>query len=453
MAPPLNAAAQMALAKLLRGNVAQQMAPGMGAEMGPPPIDSALPGLPDMDGLTPQMAMADVLAGRTGEQSPIPVAPPPMGAAAPPPPAGQAPQTSPDGQGATLNGLDLSAVLSGDLERQRERAASIGRQRAAGNLGLLTGDRVLSNFGQAQLNQAIASDPSSLRYLDLLQKQQRLAQQATTEERQGRQGDERLGLAREDYKTRSALGWSALGQRKQEHIDDVESDKRKAERQRLKDIQDTQDRLRGEVLGNKVIKDAQEAEANFIKVEEIAKNPNPANDIALIFSVMKTYDPSSTVREGEFASAQNAANVPDRIRNAFNKAREGTILNPKQRSEFVESARVYLNGQRKKAKEIMSGYEKTARESGVDPRFVIPEGTISGYSVRGGPQRTTPAESMPTGADGNPTLETAPVRRGPPPLDSTKTEASRTYSKDGKWLRVNYTDGTFGVGPSDRKPK
>lgn len=415
---PLNAAAQMALANLLRGTQPQQVAPGMGAEMGPPPIDGALPGLPGMDGLSPQMALANALAGKSDEQSPIPVAPPPMGPAATPPPAGQAPKPAPD----ALNGMDLSAILSGDLERQRERAASIGRQRAAGNLGLLTGDRVLSNFGQAQLNQAPPGDQNSLRYLDLLQKQQRLGQQADAEDRMREQGLARLGYTKEQIDLARQLGWGNLGFRQQAHADELEENRRKAERQRIKDIQDTQDRLRGEFIGNKVIKDTQESEANFMKVEAIAKDPNPANDIALIMSVMKTYDPSSTVREGEFASAQNAAGVPDRISNAWDKLQKGTFLTPKQRKEFVESARIYLDSQKKKAREIASGYEKTARESGVDPRFVIPEGTISGYSVRAGAPRTTPSESMPTGADGNPTLdggEQAPKPKAAPrPLNT-----------------------------------
>lgn len=395
---PLTPAAQMALANLLRG-VPQQGMGGLGVEMGPPPIDSSLPGLPGADGLPAQVAMADVLAGRATQAPP----PNPMGTETAPLPAGASVATEAAQQEPSAD--EFATSLSNALLAQRGSAAELRRQRAAGNLGLLTGDRVLSNFGQSQIDQASSGDPNSLRHLSLIQAQQRLAQQAATEERQGRQGDARLGLAERQYGTQAALGWSSLGQRRQEHADDLEQAKRAAERQRLKDIEATQDRLRGELLGNKVIKDTQEAEANFIKVEEISRNPNPANDIALIFSVMKTYDPSSTVREGEFASAQNAANVPDRIRNAFNKAKEGTILNPKQRREFVESARIYLEAQKRKAGEIAAGYEKAARDAGVDPRFVIPEGTLSGYNVQSGVPRVPVGQSLPTGADGNPTLD------------------------------------------------
>lgn len=36
-------------------------------------------------------------------------------------------------------------------------------------------------------------------------------------------------------------------------------------------------------------------------------------------------------------------------------------------------------------------------------------------------------------------------------LDSTKTEERRSYSKDGKWMKVYYTDGTYGLAPSDKR--
>jgi len=37
-------------------------------------------------------------------------------------------------------------------------------------------------------------------------------------------------------------------------------------------------------------------------------------------------DPGSVVRESEFATAQNAAGVPDQVRNMYNKVLSGTRL-------------------------------------------------------------------------------------------------------------------------------
>ena len=59
-----------------------------------------------------------------------------------------------------------------------------------------------------------------------------------------------------------------------------------------------------------------------------------AADLALIFNFMKMQDPGSTINTGEFANAQNAAGVPDRIRNAYNNLVTGGRLNPTQRKAF-----------------------------------------------------------------------------------------------------------------------
>lgn len=61
-------------------------------------------------------------------------------------------------------------------------------------------------------------------------------------------------------------------------------------------------------------------------------------DMALIFSFMKALDPTSAVRETEYANAQNSAGVPDRVRNLYNRTLTGASLNPNQRHGMVSSA-------------------------------------------------------------------------------------------------------------------
>lgn len=73
----------------------------------------------------------------------------------------------------------------------------------------------------------------------------------------------------------------------------------------------------------------------FDRIQASAQNPSAAGDLALIFNFMKVLDPGSTVREGEFANAQNAAGVPARIRALFNRVSEGTRLSDEQRNDFV----------------------------------------------------------------------------------------------------------------------
>ena len=61
-------------------------------------------------------------------------------------------------------------------------------------------------------------------------------------------------------------------------------------------------------------------------------------DMAAIFKFMKTLDPGSTVREGEFQLAARSAGKVEEWSNIFASIKEGVILTPKQRGLFAELA-------------------------------------------------------------------------------------------------------------------
>lgn len=69
-----------------------------------------------------------------------------------------------------------------------------------------------------------------------------------------------------------------------------------------------------------------------------------AMDIGLIFSFMKVLDPGSTVREGEFANAQNSGSIPTSIYNAYNKALSGEMLTSDQVGQFLKAAETSVSG-------------------------------------------------------------------------------------------------------------
>jgi hypothetical protein len=72
------------------------------------------------------------------------------------------------------------------------------------------------------------------------------------------------------------------------------------------------------------------------KVRYIASRPpSPGGDQAMIFSYMKLLDPSSTVREGEQATAKNARGIPDKLRTMYNRLITGESLTPAQRKDFA----------------------------------------------------------------------------------------------------------------------
>ncbi len=80
----------------------------------------------------------------------------------------------------------------------------------------------------------------------------------------------------------------------------------------------------------------------YNRVVKSAQDPSGAGDLALIFNYMKILDPGSTVREGEFATAQNTGGMDDKIVSLYNQLVRGERLSHKQRADFVDrSGRLY----------------------------------------------------------------------------------------------------------------
>ena len=109
----------------------------------------------------------------------------------------------------------------------------------------------------------------------------------------------------------------------------------------------------------------------FTKVEAAAKDPSAAGDLSLIFGYMKILDPASVVRETEFANAQNAAGVPDQIRNLWNRALRGERLNENQRDDFVNSAKKLVVSQKGQLDNLNKQYIDIATAYNLDPTKIV----------------------------------------------------------------------------------
>lgn len=141
------------------------------------------------------------------------------------------------------------------------------------------------------------------------------------------------------------------------------------------------------------------ASGDFVKirnayglVQAAAKDPSAGGDMALIFSFMRILDPNSVVREGEFATAQNAAGVPDRVVNLYNRLLRGERLNPTQRADFVNQARKIYDEQRGQNEVLQGTYRDMARRYKLNPdNVVIPLGREPGRPSGQGPVSLPPA--------------------------------------------------------------
>lgn len=131
-------------------------------------------------------------------------------------------------------------------------------------------------------------------------------------------------------------------------------------------------KLRDDYLGNNLTKKTQEVSQAFAKIQEVsAQEPSAAGDISMVYNFMRMQDPGSTVREGEFATAQNAAGIPDRIRNLYNKAVSGERLNPEQRADFSNRARDIAIAQTKQQEVFDKQFSGLASKYGIKPEEVV----------------------------------------------------------------------------------
>lgn len=122
--------------------------------------------------------------------------------------------------------------------------------------------------------------------------------------------------------------------------------------ERKKNLNDAYVKLRAD--GS--IKQYQSASGQLDQMREVKDLGTAAADIGMIFMFMKALDPTSVVREGEQATAQNATGVPDRVRNVYNNILSGNRLNATQRAEFYEAAEGSVTGLQKKAINVIDSF-------------------------------------------------------------------------------------------------
>jgi len=457
---PLNAAAQMALANLLRGAQPQQQTPPPLGDVNA--VAGALPPIPGLPGAQPpapadmseQMALANALAGNAAEQTPMPVQPPPspMGPAATPPPAGQPPAlTVPKNEPAPSSEPDFAQAMADALESQRTVAANLGRQRAAGNLGLLTGDRVLSNFGRAQLEQAETGDPNSLRYLSLIQAQQRLKQQADAEARKAGQVDKRLEFDREKEAQRIKEAAARLSRDAAAAKLKAEKDASKEAQAREAELNKLSTGLRKEFNDLPAVKGYDTVASSFDTLRESYRDMTGPGAINTIFSFMKIIDPGVAVMGGDVDLIRNSGGAAAKYAGMLDSVIRGNPLTAQTREDLYRQAVAQYESRRKQYEDARSHFERVAQRQKVDPNLIfLPRDDVriggGGQTPSvGGPPRVPAGQGLPTGADGQPTLDSPPDSGSglPPVLTVPRGKRAIDLMQDGETRRIPMGGGKY----------
>lgn len=131
--------------------------------------------------------------------------------------------------------------------------------------------------------------------------------------------------------------------------------------------------LRGEY--EKQTKDFQQYRQHYQRILAANEKPSAAGDIAMVYGFMKMLDPTSVVREGEFATAATAGGVPDRIWTVYNKLVNGERLTPEIRKDFLDRASRIFDKSYGEYEQTRKTFQGLATAYGRNPDRVAPDFT------------------------------------------------------------------------------
>lgn len=139
--------------------------------------------------------------------------------------------------------------------------------------------------------------------------------------------------------------------------------------------------IRGQFLTQ--AKDFSDTLRAYQRIEDAVKDPSAAGDIAVLFGYMKMLDPGSVVRESEFATAANAAGVPEQIRNAWNRLMTGQRLGEAgapTREDIADRGRRLVSGQLDLHEQSERAFRAIGKKRKGDPEEIVPD--IVGADLR-----------------------------------------------------------------------
>ena len=101
-----------------------------------------------------------------------------------------------------------------------------------------------------------------------------------------------------------------------------------------------------------------------------ADDPTAASDLSLIFAFMKMLDPRSTVRESEFAQAEQAGALPDRVQNIIGRLWDGERLKV-NRKDFLSQAKNLYDARLPGYTTLVGKYGSIAGREGLNVQNVL----------------------------------------------------------------------------------
>lgn len=155
----------------------------------------------------------------------------------------------------------------------------------------------------------------------------------------------------------------------------------------------------------------------YRNIEAAAQNPSAAGDVALIYGFMKLLDPGSTVREGEYATAQNTGSAANQVAALYNRVLNGERLTAPQRTDFFTQAQNVMRNQMGNEEQLTTQYADKASLAGIQPEQVLTDYT--GHLLEG-LKNAAPGGGLPDGFEAVP---------GQPGMIRSKADPTQVFRK------------------------
>ena len=149
----------------------------------------------------------------------------------------------------------------------------------------------------------------------------------------------------------------------------------------------------------------------FKAVQDAATRLTPQSDINIIYGIAKLYDPTSVVREGEYATIANSQAIPERIKSLAQQIQGKGKLTPETRAQLMVEARQRIGTLQGEYNGAKSTYEGIAKKRQLDMANVFaPVGK---------------------GIDAKPA--TSAATQGMPDVNAIEAELRRRQQQTGDW--------------------
>lgn len=155
---------------------------------------------------------------------------------------------------------------------------------------------------------------------------------------------------------------------------------------------DVEGKLRNEFYQQS--KDFTDRQTAYMTMRDLAAKGEGGSDMALVISLMKVYDPTSTVTGGESATAQNSAGVPDGIRAMYNNLTGGGKLSDGARQQLLTAAEQRYGQEYDTFGKRVDYYTDLSKQYGVEPRRVVQDTRDKDFGAKREAVRLSPDKIM-----------------------------------------------------------